>query len=460
MKGKLTKRTKNISIKKHLGKKHLGKKHLGKKHLSKKHLGKKSRRRNVNSKKKTLRKNRKMRGGAEKGDECPLCLGGLITEAGEEQERLVRAHPSPDNLPPNQFDQASHVFHEDCLREAMESGHRNCPKCRTPITRPLQEVPVSALYRPGEQPDAGQGPDGGDGGGTTASPSGAGASGASGSSGAGASGASESSGERIRHQRDEISQEALLLQQQLLDEAAAALRARRAGASGAGASGAGDSNEGLPMDYETGTSPSSFASGHLVPVIGDEVTQNPLQLQAALSQPHQRGLFDIGVAGAVVHQHNALGGPRHLAGLTGVTANPHLAGGGYIRQAFIQRQLERGAEVQNPPAYARRMEIMRGIEERSLRGIPENIRHQLLHITETALQHYDADTPYAAIEITVDALIAIENTGVDVVNIEDEEGFIRDYTIFVQTMINHLNLGIAHTPEQAAQTAFTELRGS
>jgi hypothetical protein len=431
--------TKSKRYTKRVTHKKLGKKHLSKKHLGKKHLGKKSRRRNVNSKKKTLRKNRKLRGGAEAGDQCPLCLAGLIAEAGEEQERLVRAHPSPDNLPPNQFDQASHVFHEDCLREAMRSGHRTCPTCKTPITQPLQEVPVSALYRPGEQPDAGQGPDGGDGGGTTASPR-------------GASGTSESSEENY--------QEALLLQQQLLDEAAAALRARRAGASGAGASGAGDSNEGVPMDYETETSPSYLVPAHLVPVIGNEVTQNPLQLQAALSQPHQRGLFDIGVAGAVVQQHNALGGPRVLAGLTGVNANPHLRGGGYIRQAFIQRQLERGAEVQNPPAYAERMEIMRGIEDSRLGEIPEHIRDHLLHITATALQHYDADSPFAVIEITADALTAIDNTGFDFSNIEDEERFIQDYTDFVQTMINHLNLGIAHTTEQAAQTALTELRGS
>jgi len=128
--------TKSKRYTKRVTHKKLGKKHLSKKHLGKKHLGKKSRRRNVNSKKKTLRKNRKMRGGAEAGDQCPLCLAGLVAEAGEEQERLVRAHPSPDNLPPNQFDQASHVFHEDCLREAMRSGHRTCPTCKTSNTLP------------------------------------------------------------------------------------------------------------------------------------------------------------------------------------------------------------------------------------------------------------------------------------------------------------------------------------
>jgi hypothetical protein len=377
-------------------------KSLGKKHLSKKHLGKKSRRRNVNSKKKTLRKKRKLRGGAEQGDNCPICQEGLVAEAGEQQERLVRAHPSPANLPPDQFDEASHVFHEDCLRQAIRSGHRGCPTCRTPNTRPLQEVPVSALYRPGEQPapDAGQGPDGG----------------------------------------------------------AGAVAVPSAGTATAALAVPGDSarDEVVPMDWDV----SEARPAHLVPVIGNEVAQYPVQLQAALSHPDQRGLFDISVAGAVVEQHNALGGPHHLAGLTGVDANPHLAGGGYVRQAFIQRQLERGAEVQNPPAYARRMEIMRYSEDRRLGAIPENIRHQLLHITETALQHYNADTPYAAIDITVNALTALHNAGLDLTNIQDEARFIQDYTNFVQTMINHLNLGIAHTPEQAAQTAFTELRGS
>jgi len=106
------------------------------------------------------------------------------------------------------------------------------------------------------------------------------------------------------------------------------------------------------------------------------------------------------------------------------------------------------------------MEIMRGSEDRRLGAIPEHIRHHLLHITETALQHYNADTPFVAIDITVNALTALDNAGLDLTNIQDEARFFQDYTNFVQTMINHLNLGIAHTPEQAAQTALTELYGS
>ena len=389
--------------------KNLSKKHLSKKHLSKKHLGKKSRRRNVNSKKKTLRKKRKLRGGAEAGDDCPICQAGLIAEAGEEQEQLVRAHPSPANLPPDQFDEASHVFHEECLGQAMRSGHRNCPTCRTPNTRPLQEVPVSALYRPGAGPGAGPG--------------------------------------------------AVAVDEPSAGTATAALAIPDGSDSDESAPmdwDGSDSDEAAPMDWDV----SEARPAHLVPVIGNEVAQYPVQLQAALSHPDQRGLFDMNVAGAVVEQHNALGFPRSLAGLTSVDANPHLAGGGYVRQAFIQRQLERGAQVQNPQAYARRMEIMREFEERRLGRIPENIRHQLLHITETALQHYNADTPFVAIDITVNALTALHNAGVNLTNIQDEARFIQDYTNFVQTMINHLNLGIAHTPEQAAQTALTELYGS
>jgi len=410
MKGKLTKRTKNISIKKH----------LGKKHLSKKHLGKKSRRRNVNSKKKTLRKNRKMRGGVEPGDECPICLEALIAEDRQNQRPLVRAHPSSTI-------QTAHVFHQRCLNPVL-SGNALCPTCRVPIRGQTSPISVAEI-----DPQN-----------TVQGSSGTGSSGA-GTSGAGASRAGESDEEIARRLQGQFDAE----------------QAGDAGATGTLAiPGDSASDQGLPMDWETSTSPTYLAPAHLVPVIGNEVTQYPLQLQAALSHPDQRGLFDMSVAGAVVEQHNALGGPRHLAGLTGVDANPHLAGGGYVRQAFIQRQLERGAQVQNPPAYARRMEIMRGSEDRRLGAIPEHIRHHLLHITETALQHYNADTPFVAIDITVNALTALDNAGLDLTNIQDEARFIQDYTNFVQTMINHLNLGIAHTPEQAAQTALTELYGS
>ena len=82
-------------------------KNLGKKHLSKKHLGKKSRRRNVNSKKKTLRKKRKMRGGVVPDENCSICLEALIEEDRQNQLPLVRAHPSPDI-------QTAHVFHQAC----------------------------------------------------------------------------------------------------------------------------------------------------------------------------------------------------------------------------------------------------------------------------------------------------------------------------------------------------------
>ena len=127
MKGKLTKRTKNISIKKH----------LGKKHLSKKHLGKKSRRRNVNSKKKTLRKNRKMRGGVEPGDECPICLEALIAEDRQNQRPLVRAHPSSTI-------QTAHVFHQRCLNPVL-SGNALCPTCRVPIRGQTSPISVAEI---------------------------------------------------------------------------------------------------------------------------------------------------------------------------------------------------------------------------------------------------------------------------------------------------------------------------